>query len=228
MSTTSHPRQSGNRDAFLARTRRGSERTPTPHLLAPDADGKVNSGVAYTPDLSDPIAAFVAAATRQGATVVVVRDDGELAAAAADIVNVSGATEIAVADEPATRELAALLTQAGAPTRSLDDARSLGADDTILTGACAGIALTGSIVLASGTRRSRLTPIVPMTHVALLAADASVATPRDVYRGFAEGAWPGSALTIATGPSRSGDIEMQLTVGVHGPGVVMIVVDARD
>ena len=52
----------------------------------------------------------------------------------------------------------------------------------------------------------------------LLAANSIVPTPREVYQGFAEGRWPGSALVIATGPSRSGDIEMEITLGVHGPG----------
>ncbi len=38
-----------------------------------------------------------------------------------------------------------------------------------------------------------------------------------------EGALP-SALTFVTGPSRTGDIEQTLTIGVHGPGELHLVV----
>jgi len=86
-----------------------------------------------------------------------------------------------------------------------------------LTGAVAGLADTGSIVVASGPGRSRLASLLPPVHVALLPASRLVAAlPEFLARASA---WLPSAsqAVIVTGPSRTADIEMTLTFGVHGP-----------
>jgi L-lactate dehydrogenase complex protein LldG len=86
-----------------------------------------------------------------------------------------------------------------------------------ITGAEAGFAESGTLVLRSGPGRPRMASLIPSVHIALLSADR-------IYRSLSH--WAASeAATVAdaanvvfvTGPIRTGDIEMQLTLGVHGP-----------
>ena len=225
MSVPTSDRESGNRDGFLAKVAMRSNLPTTDHLIA--ADDEAAGGLEYATDLSDPVAAFTAGAEGHGSTVYLVRNDADHLAAVLDIASTFDITEFSISDEPASHEFGSLLEQAGATVNRISDPRQLTQHDTVVTAAAAGIALTGSIALASGALGSRLLTTLPKRHIALLEATAIVPTPREVYQGFAEGRWPGSALVIATGPSRSGDIEMEITLGVHGPGEVIVVVDAR-
>jgi hypothetical protein len=87
--------------------------------------------------------------------------------------------------------------------------------------ATAGIAATGTIVVDSD-RTGRLVSLLPRVGVFVLREQDIVALTGDVLRTHAE-RWPDGPPTnvvLVTGPSRSGDIEMRLVVGVHGPGEV--------
>jgi L-lactate dehydrogenase complex protein LldG len=220
-------RESGDRRSFLARVEKRSNLPTTPHLINAATKDDAAGGVAYTADLSDLVASFVAAARRHESVVYVVHSDAEHLAAVLDIAANFDVEEFFVSEETTAREFGDLLAQAGATVHPVTNPRRLSERDTVVTAAAAGVALTGSIAVSSGALGSRLLTTVPKNHIAVVAATSIVATPREVYQGFAEGRWPGSALTIATGPSRTGDIEMELTLGVHGPGHVVIVVDAR-
>lgn len=105
--------------------------------------------------------------------------------------------------------------------RTLD---SLGEVSVGITGALAGLADTGSLVLPSGGRQSGLVSLLPKTHIALLDADDIHPTLRDWLRDGGEQALVQFPHTIlVTGPSRTADIEMTLTLGVHGPGRVVVI-----
>lgn len=102
---------------------------------------------------------------------------------------------------------------------------SLGAiADLGLTGAVAGIAATGSVVLDSSAAGGRGTGLLPPVHVCVLAEERIVPTPADVLHPLA-GGLP-SSLVLVGGPSRTGDVEQILTLGVHGPRHVHVVVVA--
>jgi L-lactate dehydrogenase complex protein LldG len=87
--------------------------------------------------------------------------------------------------------------------------------------ATAGIAATGTIVVDSG-RTGRLVSLLPRVGVFVLREADIVPLTGDILRTHKE-RWPEGPPTnvvFVTGPSRSGDIEMRLVVGVHGPGEV--------
>ncbi|MFH0960872.1 MAG: LUD domain-containing protein [Pseudomonadota bacterium] len=85
----------------------------------------------------------------------------------------------------------------------------------------AGIAETGSIVVTSANDRSVQASLLPASHIAILSADNIFPTLDDFFNEI--GVAPPSNITFITGPSRTADIELTLTIGVHGPAKVSIV-----
>jgi L-lactate utilization protein LutC len=100
---------------------------------------------------------------------------------------------------------------------------ALGACEVGLTGADFGLADTGSLVLVSGEGRGRLASLLPPVHIAVLPVSRLVWTLADVFAAAPDLATRGSNLAVITGPSRTADIEMTLTRGVHGPRDVHVV-----
>lgn len=105
--------------------------------------------------------------------------------------------------------------------RSLD---SLSAVRVGITGAQAGLADTGSLVLTGGGKRSGLVSLLPETHIALLnTADIHPSLRAWLNNGGGETLVQSSHTVLITGPSRTADIEMTLTLGVHGPGRLIVI-----
>ena len=84
-----------------------------------------------------------------------------------------------------------------------------------------GLADTGSVVLAAAPDEPRARSLLPPVHISLLREDRILAGLEELFERVAPD-MP-SALAIVTGPSRSADIEQTLTIGVHGPGEVHVV-----
>src|SRR4030095_6761484 len=98
-----------------------------------------------------------------------------------------------------------------------------------LTGVDWALAETGTLILASGPRRPRSPSLLPETHVAVFGPSALLETLEQVgmmlEARHADPALAGSggAINFITGPSRTADIELTLTRGVHGPKEVHVV-----
>jgi L-lactate utilization protein LutC len=90
-----------------------------------------------------------------------------------------------------------------------------------VTGADFGLCDTGTLVLQSSERRGRLLSLLPPIHVAILQLEQLLP---DLASFLARSPENCSAVTFITGPSKTADIEQQLTTGVHGPGEIHIIV----
>ncbi len=139
--------------------------------------------------------------------------------------------------------LAALLNQQGITIADSQIAHTgaaraerLQALDTIpvcISGAEYGIAESGSIIVLSGEGQGRLASLLAPIHIAVLPAARLV-------RGLGEALTriqdtygtnifhQRSNLTIITGPSRTADIELTLTLGVHGPREIHVLLLETD
>jgi L-lactate dehydrogenase complex protein LldG len=93
--------------------------------------------------------------------------------------------------------------------------------DLGLTGVDLALAETGSLVLRSGPGRPRSTSLLPPCHVAvfdrgaLVESLAQVSVFLEAWHAHDDGL--GGVINFITGPSRTADIELTLTRGVHGP-----------
>ena len=93
------------------------------------------------------------------------------------------------------------------------------ADESIkagITGALAGIAETGTLVIHSGGGRPLTASLMPEVHIAILSASDIEETLWDVFGSRKVETY--ESVALVSGPSRTADIEMTLTIGVHGPG----------
>ena len=108
--------------------------------------------------------------------------------------------------------------------RDLDDFREVAARADIgLSTAEWARAETGSLVLTSGPGRGRAVTLLPPTYVAVVAVERILRTvPEAIEKYSGDGRLPAN-VCFHTGPSRSGDIEMSLAIGVHGPGDVHVI-----
>jgi len=113
-------------------------------------------------------------------------------------------------------------------TRRQESRDMLARADLGLSGVDYVIAETGTLVLTARAGQMRGVSLLPPVHVAVARTSQVIATLAD-YLLLVQKTGPdlqpalSSCVSFVTGPSRTGDIELQLTVGVHGPGELHLV-----
>lgn len=92
-----------------------------------------------------------------------------------------------------------------------------------LTGCEAAIAETGTLALHSLPGCSRSASLLPPVHIAVVRTADLVPTLGAYFRQVGGRLGDVSCINLVTGPSRTADIELELTLGVHGPGELRVV-----
>jgi L-lactate dehydrogenase complex protein LldG len=170
--------------------------------------------------------------------------DAEIALLLAEIEKLTGVTRRLTSPEDLRAALAALVETEGVKKATLwttPDVQALHVDDILaslgvelippqagnqavaecdlgVTGVDAALPETGTLVLRSSPEQSRIVSLVPRIHLALLWPAALRA---DLSQALADVKDDGYAVCV-TGPSRTGDIELVLTIGVHGPKALYV------
>lgn len=97
-----------------------------------------------------------------------------------------------------------------------------------LTGCDAALAETGTLAMTSGPGRPRAASLMPITHIVVIRAADILLGMGEYFRKAGEkragGPSPLPYVVFITGPSRTADIELSLTLGVHGPGRLVAVI----
>ncbi len=91
--------------------------------------------------------------------------------------------------------------------------------DASITGCEYLVARTGSMLMSSGQQSGRTVSVYAPVHICIAYADQLVYDIADGLQSLRDHygtAFP-SMVTLASGPSRTADIEKTLVVGVHGP-----------
>ena len=85
------------------------------------------------------------------------------------------------------------------------------------------LAESATIVVESEAGQGRSLHFLPTHYISVIPLSRMVPRSTQAAAWFDEHKKPGSTLHFISGPSNSGDIEMQLVVGLHGPEFFIII-----
>jgi L-lactate utilization protein LutC len=186
--------------------------------------------VGYQGAGADPVERFREAFTAAGGQLHVVADCAAAAEAILDLVRSRSIRRVLVGRGEVLESVPIVEPLRAAGIEILDAGSERGernewfAAELGLSGVDYLIAETGSVVLASRREQPRSLSLLPPIHIAV--AQRRQLLP-DLFDLFSAGGARAEDLpacwSIITGPSKTGDIELRLVTGVHGPGEIHVV-----
>lgn len=93
--------------------------------------------------------------------------------------------------------------------------------DVGITSADAALVETGSLVVSSGPGKSRMVSLLPPVHIAIVPME-KLTTDIFTWKETHSRQFPANTVLVS-GPSKTADIEQTMSVGVHGPKKLIVV-----
>lgn len=221
------------REAILGRLRRGLGRgTDTAsyaeverRLATPTANLIPQRG---RPPAAERIERFIEMAEAAQCTLARIENAAALPAAVAEWLGGHNlAAALVMAADPALDRAPWAAAQ---PLLSIRRGAPMEADAVSLNRALAGIAETGTLMLASGPGAPTSLSFLPENHIVVVDAAAIVGGYEEAFarlRAAQDGTALPRAVNLITGPSRTGDIALKIELGAHGPRRLHIVIVDR-
>ncbi|HMF17271.1 MAG TPA: lactate utilization protein [Gemmataceae bacterium] len=224
-----------SREAFLDRVRKAVAAGNRAGIVHPLPD---RNGVGYQGAGSDPLERFEIEWKAAGGQLHLLHDADAARAKVLDLIQTHQVRKILLGSDPllTTLDLQQFLQQRGLEVIKVQDLEAATspepffAADIGISGVDFLIAETGSLVMRSAPNQPRSISLLPPVHIAIAERRQLVPDLFDLFHKTSEfsqdfgslaSALP-SCLTLITGPSKTGDIELRLVTGVHGPGTVHV------
>jgi len=96
--------------------------------------------------------------------------------------------------------------------------------DVGITSADYVLADTGTLVMIASPQEQRLVSLLPPAHIAVVPKERILTGLDELFTRVPLPADASSSMVLITGPSRTADIEQILVRGVHGPGLITVVI----
>lgn len=210
--------------AFLDQLRRRA-RPPARETELPPADDSLRA----LDRGSDLAARFIASAEAAGCRVHRV-NLAEWTSAIEQIFAQHGITSVLVQAEDGTAltpervaDLTRVLADGGVSVMTETSDTVLFDVGAAVTGVLSATAETGTLVCASGPSSARGATLIPPVHIAVVDQSQVVADLFDTFAWLGRRGELPANVNLITGPSKTADIEGVLVTGMHGPGIVHVV-----
>jgi L-lactate dehydrogenase complex protein LldG len=176
---------------------------------------------------------FINEVTKVNGKTFILRSESEIKDCVIRLVEKYGAKSIAIWESAFLKQidLREFLEIKGLKFAPPNSKEEMASADIGITEADFGIADTGTVVLIANEKQPRSVSLIPPVHIAIMKSHVIVENSNDLFVLLANIISQSvsltnltSCITFITGPSRTGDIELKTTLGVHGPKDLFVVI----
>jgi L-lactate dehydrogenase complex protein LldG len=176
---------------------------------------------------------FIGELTKVSGKIIVAKNEAEIREFITRLIKEHNAGSLAMWESDLIRQLNLyeLVVNRGLRFASLNNTIEIAKADIGITETDFAIADSGTIVLMTNEKQPRSVSLIPPIHIALMKSDIIVGTLENLffllknsYTKLDKTTELTSCMTFITGPSRTADIELNLTLGAHGPRELIVII----